>query len=137
MNIKHSIFLPVLGFGLLFTTNYFFQPNCVKNDTISNKEQEKVSLSSIIKNSRWKFTDKNMKISFLQKDGKNVVELEDLHKKTKLKGEYKLLFDKHLIATIYKDTTESFDIALNNIIYSNNKLYANLKGKKTTLTRAA
>ncbi|NPA81793.1 MAG: hypothetical protein GXO31_04200 [Epsilonproteobacteria bacterium] len=137
MNIKHSIFLPVLGFGLLFTTNYFQPYRSFSNDDrVSSKEQERVSLSSLIKNSSWKFSDKDMKVSFINRDGKNLVELEN-RDGIKLKGEYKLLFDKHLVMTVYKDISESFDIALNNILYSKNKLYANLKGKKITLERVA
>ncbi|GEM_PF-5254258 len=137
MNIKHSIFLPVLGFGLLFTTNYFQPYSISSKKRETNKEQEKSSLSSVIKNSSWKFSDKNMKISFLNKNGKNLIELENLKNGTKLNGEYKLLFDKHLVATIYKDKSESFDIALNNIVYSNNKLYASLNGKRASLARVA
>ena len=134
MDIKHSIFLPVIGFGLLLTTNYF-QPFNINERRESNKEQESVSLSSLLNNSSWKFADKNMQISFFNKNGKKTAVLKNLLTGAELPAEYKLLFDKHLVITVYKDISDSFEILLHNIIPSRDRLFATLKGKTAVLHR--
>jgi hypothetical protein len=134
MDIKHSIFLPVIGFGLLLTTNYF-QPFNLNERRESNKEQESLSLSSLLNNSIWKFADKDMQLSFFDKNGKKYAKLKNLSTGAELPAEYKLLFDKDLVITVYKNLSESFDILLQDIIPFRDKMYATLKGKTAILQR--
>ncbi len=134
MNIKHSIFLPVIGFGLLLTTNYFQPVNTYSSRNESNKEQENFSLNAFLINSSWKFPDKDMKVSFINE---NELKLTNLSTNANLYGEYRVLFNRDLVMTIYKDRTDKFDVVLKEVVPAYDRLYATLKDKRVSLARVS